>query len=172
MGCCGIFATARLVILELGKGAAPVRDRLACSAACRFKTPAKVIRGGHGTLTCLDHARCDGTGVQQFQCSEDPAGSDGAGLSLKYRRGTCTCWAVGERTTLHATMEFRLPVRSVSFLLDIEGHVRSDVVLTDGSHRQASNLKMVGLAAIQLVIFSLSAAPMSFQAVCLRMQPP
>ena len=152
---------ACFVILGFLNGAGPVR--LLCSAACRCKTPARVIRGGHGTLICLGHARWDGAGVQHFQWLDTPTGSSGAGLFLKYRWCGKTC---GGRTTLHVTIEFSLPVRSVSIIFGSDGHVRSDKVLTDGSHRQASNLKIVEWEAIQSVILVLSSSPRFAQAVC------
>ena len=126
----------------------------------------------------LGQERWDGTGVQHFQCVDTPAGSNGDGLSLKYRFGDWACEARGTfdaeggRTTLHVTIEFSLPVRSVSIFRDVDGHVRSDNLLTDGSPRQASSLKIVDLEAIQFVIFSLSSAPILFQMGCALTQVP
>ena len=109
---------------------------------------------------------------------DTPAGNNGDGLSLKYRCGDLACNAEGAweaevgRTTLHVTIDFSLPVRSVSIFRDVDGHVRSDNLLTDGSPRQASSLKILGLEAIQFVIFALSSAPILVQVGCALAQVP
>ena len=172
MGCAGMVASLCFVILPEAKGEREERARCACSFACFFRTPAKVIRGGHGTLTYLGQERWDGTGVQHFQCVDTPAGNDGDGLSLKYLFDQWVCEVEGGHITSHVTIEFSLPVRNVSILRDADGHVRSDNTLTDGSPHQASSLKIVGLVAIQLLTFSLAAASKVAQVGCALVQVP
>ena len=124
-----------------------------------------VILGGHGTKLCWGQERCDGTGVQHFQCRKVPAGRVSDGLSVKQESCKWTWEVKVGRITVHATFGFSLRIRNVSTLLGTGGHVRSARLLTDGVPRQASNLKMAAFAATQFRTFSLSAAPKLVQGV-------